>query len=316
MMSKEMIKFDLISKNYFKKPVLDKVTFNIQAGEVFGYIGPNGAGKTTTIKILTGLISDFSGKLRVDNLNLPRQKGELTRIIGYMPQDIAFQDWRTVEHVLFTFGRLSGLDKSTLQKRMTEVLRLVGLDGERKKKVIHLSGGMNQKLGLAQALLHNPRILVLDEPLSGLDPGSRISLKQVIRNLKEQGITVFFSSHILSDVEDIADRIGVLHQGRLLVTQTLEQLKNTYSMVDDICITLYNGDGINIELFKVSGVNNIKSITNQTFRVFFDSASIVQEALHLILKSLVAKGYRVKSIIPQSASLDELFLRIIQKEVA
>jgi len=161
-------------------PALQGVSFDLREGEVFGFIGPNGAGKTTTMKILVGLLSDFTGSLSVEGLSMPGHRAALYRMVGYMPQGIAFQDWRTVDHALSTFGRLSGMNRASLAERIPRILHEVGLDGTRDRKVIHLSGGMVQKLGLAQALLHEPKLLVLDEPVAGLDPASRIQVKAIL----------------------------------------------------------------------------------------------------------------------------------------
>lgn len=313
-MNAEIIQFKKISKFYNGKEALKDLSFSIKEGEVFGYIGPNGAGKTTTIKIINSLITDYSGKLMIDGLNIPERRYEISKILGYMPQVIAFQDWRTVEHVLKTFGLLSGLEKKALERRIGEVLELVGLEKEKKKKVVHLSGGMNQKLGLAQALLHSPRIIVLDEPLSGLDPGSRISLKQTIKNLRDKGITIFFSSHILSDVQDIADRVGVLNNGRLIITGTIEEIKSKYSIRDDIDISFSKFTGKSSDFDLIPGIKRTEKKNDMDFRIILDSSMSYDELVHKIIKLFMEKGCRVKSIKPVTSSLDELFLKIVKEE--
>ncbi|MEM2130785.1 MAG: ABC transporter ATP-binding protein, partial [Candidatus Bathyarchaeia archaeon] len=214
-----------VSKDYAGFRALNNVSFEINEGEVFGYIGPNGAGKTTTMKILVGLISDFQGEVHIGGFTLPKQREDAHRLLGYLPQNVAFQEWRTVNHALTTFGRLSGLTSPQVEKRIPEVLELVGLQDARHKKISQLSGGMTQKIGLAQALLHEPKLLVLDEPLGGLDPFSRHQFKQIVLELSKKGTTILFSSHILSDVQDVADRIGILNRGCLKQVGTLNELK-------------------------------------------------------------------------------------------
>ena len=203
-----------ISKGYGQLQALDDVSFTIGAGEVFGYIGPNGAGKTTTMKILTGLITDFQGRVEIGGCRIPQQIGEAHKLLGYMPQNVAFQEWRTIEQALLTFGRLSGLTDAQLQARVPALLDLLLLSDVRHKKISQLSGGMAQKVGLAQALLHQPKLLVLDEPLGGLDPLSRHQLKEIVLRLAKSGTTILFSSHILSDVQDVADRVGDPEPGK------------------------------------------------------------------------------------------------------
>ena len=177
--SNERIRFENVSKSYKDVLALDNISFKINKGDVFGYIGPNGAGKTTTIKIIVGLIRDYSGEIYFDGKN--RIKSQIHKIIGYHPQEAGFQEWKTVNHVMQTFGLLSGLRSAELQSAIERKLDFVGLLGERNKKVKHLSGGMLQKLRLAQALLTEPEILILDEPLTGLDPSSRFQLKNLIK---------------------------------------------------------------------------------------------------------------------------------------
>ncbi|MHA1532980.1 MAG: ABC transporter ATP-binding protein [Candidatus Heimdallarchaeota archaeon] len=167
-----IIEFLNVSKNYKDVQALREASFSIKQGDIFGYIGPNGAGKTTTLKILVGLISDYSGEVKINNESI-KDQSNFSQQIGYLPQDVGFQEWRTIDHALVTFGRLSGMSKEELHQRIPEVLELVGLLDARKRKIRHLSGGMQQKLKLAQALLHKPSILVLDEPMSGLDPTRR-----------------------------------------------------------------------------------------------------------------------------------------------
>ena len=171
-----------VSKTYGQFQALDDVSFAIRAGEVFGYIGPNGAGKTTTMKILIGLITDFQGDVAIGGCRIPQQIGEAHKLLGYLPQNVAFQEWRTVDQALLTFGRLSGLTDTQLEGRIPALLDLLSLSDVRHKKISQLSGGMAQKVGLAQALLHEPKLLVLDEPLGGLDPLSRHQLKEIVLN--------------------------------------------------------------------------------------------------------------------------------------
>ena len=154
------IEFSNVSKSYKDVLALDDISFTIQKGEIFGYIGPNGAGKTTTIKIIVGLIRDFKGDVFVNRNNVISSKKNLHDMIGYHPQEAGFQEWRTVDHAFKTFGRLSGLKSEHLEDRIHEILDLVGLADFRYKKIVHLSGGMFQKLRLGQALLHEPEILI------------------------------------------------------------------------------------------------------------------------------------------------------------
>ena len=166
----------------------------------------------------------------MDGVPLEQSRADVHKLIGYLPQDAGFQEWRTVAEVLATFGRLSGLEERRLQTRIAQVLELLGLLEHRNRRVVHLSGGMVQRLRLAQAILHEPRILILDEPLNGLDPASRHQVRTIIRQLADDKRLVFFSSHILSDVETIAGRIGILDGGRLRDVGTPAELRERHGL--------------------------------------------------------------------------------------
>jgi ABC-2 type transport system ATP-binding protein len=306
-----LVVFQDVSKSYGATAALKGVSFDIRRGEVFGFIGPNGAGKTTTMKILVGLLSDFTGSLTVDGLEMPGSRAALYRTAGYMPQSVAFQEWRTVGHTLSTFGRLSGVSRDVLAERIPLLLARLGLDSTRDTKVIHLSGGMTQKLGLAQALLHEPRLLVLDEPVAGLDPAGRIQVKAIVRELRDRGTTVFFSSHILSDVQDVADRVGIIVGGRMRSTGTLAELKAHFSVNDDIEVVLSRDAGNRGELESLPGVLAIESTGAASFLLHLRPDADVDATAHEALARLIAGGSRIRSFHPLEPSLDEIYLKYV-----
>jgi ABC-2 type transport system ATP-binding protein len=308
--------FEGVSKRYNGFLALDNISFSIQEGEIFGFIGPNGAGKTTTMKILVGLLSDFSGALTVGGMKLPESRVKFNRWLGYMPQMVAFQEWRTVDHALTTFGRLSGLNKATLGSRIPQVLELVGLENVRGKKIIHLSGGMTQKLGLAQALLHEPKLVVLDEPLSGLDPGSRIQFKSVLKDLRTSGASVFFSSHILSDVQDISDRIGIISAGKMLKLGTLTELKSHFSVKDDQEIILSRSAGNWRDLESTPGVRGIELAGENRLLLHLLPQADSDATINEVIRRLIEEGNTIRSFTPLAPSLDELYLKYVGEREA
>jgi ABC-2 type transport system ATP-binding protein len=305
--------FDGVSKRYGSLLALNDVSFAIQEGEIFGYIGPNGAGKTTTIKIMVGLLKSTQGKLHIGDHQMPEEKGEVYKMLGYLPQNVAFQDWRTVNHALTTFGKLSGLNKNEIEDRIKKVLELVALPDVRNKKIVELSGGMTQKLGLAQALLHDPKLLVLDEPLSGLDPESRYEVKQVIKKLGKSGTTVFFSSHILSDVQDVATKIGILNFGRIMQIGTLDELKSAFPISHVVNVMLSHDSGRCRELKSLRGVTDVEQPANNSLLVHLDREADVDETIHQLIKSLLNLGCRIRSITPVFPTLDEVYLQYIRR---
>ncbi len=201
---------------------LQDATFTVPRGCVFGLVGPNGAGKTTTIKILMGLIRATEGSARIDGHPVPelRSRGAL----GYLPENPSFYDHLAAHEFLAFVGHLYGVDPKTARRRADELLEFVGLGDVGSKPVRKYSKGMVQRLGLAQALVHDPQIVVLDEPQSGLDPIGRKEVKDMIIDLKRRGRTVFFSSHILPDVEDVCDEIALLIKGRVRDKGRIEDL--------------------------------------------------------------------------------------------
>jgi len=308
--------FQNVSKSYGAFRALNEISFELRPGEIFGFIGPNGAGKTTTMKILVGLLSDFTGVVEVDGLSMPDKRDALYTRVGYMPQAIAFQEWRTVRHALTTFGRLSGLTVPFLSHRIPEVLYELGLRDAMDRKVMHLSGGMTQKLGLAQALLHDPRLLVLDEPVAGMDPGSRIQVKSILKGLRDRGVTVIFSSHILSDVQDVADRIGIIAKGEMLKIGTLGELKDHFSVNDDIELVLSHDAGTWRELASIAGILGAEETRPGVIVLHLRPGADVDFASNEALTRLVKTGNRIRSFHPVVPSLDQLYLKYVGEGAA
>ena len=266
-------------------------------------------------KIMVGLLTDFNGTVRIGNHSLPKEKGKAHELIGYLPQKVSFQEWRTVEHALDTFAKLSGLeDEDNIEGRISEVLDLVNLSESRNRKIEELSGGTIQRLGMAQALVHEPKFLVLDEPLSGLDPASRYRVKEVIKDLAKGGTTVFFSSHILSDVEDVATKIGIIDLGRILDVGTLEGLKSNFSRTDQIKVILSKYPEDFGEIESINGVENIDRPTPDKLVVNLEDGIDLDEVSHEIISELMKLDCKIRSFSPVSPDLDELYLKYLGAE--
>lgn len=197
-----------------KVEALKDLNLEVRRGEVFGFLGPNGAGKSTTIKILMGLIYATSGGFYIKGLN-GGSSWEYKRHIGYLPENPSFYDYLTGEEYLSFTGRLYGMDQGRIEKESERLLRLLELYDARKRPIRGYSKGMIQRIGIAQALIHDPEILILDEPMSGLDPIGRLLVKDLIIDLKRQGKTIFMSTHILNDLEVLCDRVGIIVKGEL-----------------------------------------------------------------------------------------------------
>ncbi|HLN89039.1 MAG TPA: ABC transporter ATP-binding protein [Candidatus Binatia bacterium] len=302
-----------LTKDYNSFRALENVSISIKKAEIFGYIGPNGAGKTTTMKILIGLITDFYGEVLIGGYQVPKQKNEIHRLIGYLPQNVAFQEWRTVNNALRTFGKLSGLKDEEVEARIPEILDLLSLADVRHKKISLLSGGMTQKVGLAQALLHNPKLLVLDEPLGGLDPLSRHQFKKIIQGLGRKGTTVLFSSHILSDVQDVADRIGILSHGHLMQVGTLNELKARLAPKKVLEVLLSYATDKWQEFRSIKGVVSADQPSPGRVLVSLSPDADADEVINEIVRVIAKLQVKVRGIILLEPSLDEIYFNYVRE---
>ncbi len=304
----EMVSVRGIYKRYKDLPVLLNLSFSIPKGSIFGYIGPNGSGKTTTIKIMTGLIRDFQGEVTIEGRSIRNWNTELSSTIGYLPQQTSLQEWRTVDQSLQTFGRLSGLQSSEVETRIKEVTEMLGITEYRQRKVSKLSGGTLQKVGMAQAMLHRPKLLVLDEPVAGLDPESRVLFKNLFRKLSREGTTIFFSSHILSDIEDIADTIGILGQGRMRYIGSMEELRERVGRSTEVRLETVEpvaDDGV---LETIPGVVKVERVTDNRFHILLQEHKDIDSVVDSTIRALFAKGLHVRGIHPNRQSLESLYL--------
>lgn len=312
-MQAPLVRVSGLTKRYYGQAVLSNVSFEITRGEVFGYIGPNGAGKSTTLMILAGLITKFDGQVTVGGADVARDRAKTHALIGYLPQSPGFQTWRTVESALDTLGALSGVPDEVRKRRIPELLERFGIAAARTKKIKELSGGMTRKVGLIQALLHEPALLVLDEPLEGLDPPTRTLLKDIIRERQRDGTTVLFSSHILSDVDDVADRVGILDRGTLATSGSLRELTQIFGLPVEIEVELaVVPDPLPFD----PAVGDSKLHKPNVWRITLPAGADPDAAVHAILERALAAGGRIRRIGPAEPDLDELFARYIERGAA
>lgn len=216
-----IILIEQLSRRYGRRIGVQGVNLEICAGEIFGFLGPNGAGKTTTIRLLLGFLKPNTGRASVFGLDCWRQSAQLKREVGYLPGDLRLYPWLTARKALSIFGKIRGVDLSDSGEALAERFRL-----ELDVRVQKMSRGMRQKLGIILAMAHRPRLLVLDEPTSGLDPLMQEELARSIRDLAAAGHTVFFSSHTLSEVESLCDRVAIVREGRIIADEQLETLRS------------------------------------------------------------------------------------------
>jgi len=226
-----VIQIEKLTKSYGNKLVLKGIDLEVQPGEasrgqIIGYIGPNGAGKSTTIKILTGLLTEYGGSVKVNGLEVSQNSLEIKAMIGYVPENAVLYDTLSpVEYFRF-LGSLYGVDQAAMEQKGGELLRIFGLYENRNNRMTSFSKGMKQKVLLISGMIHNPQIIFFDEPLSGLDANSVILLKEILQRLSQAGKTLFYSSHIMEVVEKICDRIVLLKEGAIIAHGTFQELQN------------------------------------------------------------------------------------------
>ena len=286
--------------------VLSDVSLSVGQGEIFGFLGHNGAGKTTTMKMLMGLLRPTRG--RIELLGASADNVAVHARIGYLPEAPYFYDYLTAEEFLRFYGRLAGLHRETVQQRVPQLLERVGLTEARHRQLRKFSKGMLQRIGLAQALIHDPELIILDEPMSGLDPIGRKEVRDLILSLRDQGKTVFFSTHIVSDVEMICDRVGILAKGRMLTSGRIEDLVNEHvaQSVEVVC------DG-------VVG-DELAEVKSRAIRILQrgDRCLMIlpgQNCLEAVLATLRHAGGKLVSVIPHKGSLEEIFLEQTNRKV-
>jgi ABC-2 type transport system ATP-binding protein len=274
---------------------LKPLNLSVEPGEIFGYLGPNGAGKTTTLKLLMGLIFPSGGSARILGMEIadPRMKS----LIGFLPEQPYFYDYLTASELLEYYAELSGVPGRERARRVQEMLARVGMSQSARTQLRKLSKGMLQRVGIAQAILHDPKVVFLDEPMSGLDPLGRREVRDLIQNLKDEGKTVFFSTHILSDAEALCDRVAILHKGELRGVGAVEELTaHTQSKVE---ILFYGLQAITL----VSALGAECHATGETVR-----AVIAESQQDLALDALRRAGARLISLTPMRATLEDYFI--------
>jgi ABC-2 type transport system ATP-binding protein len=288
-----------------KRPVhaLDEVSLQVEAGEVFGLLGPNGAGKTTTFKILMGLIRPTAGAARILGSAIGDVKTRAR--VGYLPEQPYFYDYLTAREFLLYCGALCDMPRTLAADRADELLGQMSLADSADKPLRKFSKGMLQRLGIAQALIHDPEVLFLDEPMSGLDPLGRREVRDLIVGLRAQGKTIFFSSHILTDVEAMCDRVAILNRGRLIESGKLSEILKTRSNEIEAVVSSVNEQA----LVELRSFATKVSLTPEGARVWLKDDYGVGRLLEITHQA----GGRLVSITPVRESLEELFVREVKE---
>lgn len=283
-------------------PAVDGVDLTVYKNEIFGFLGPNGAGKTTTIKAMLRLIFPTRGEIKL--LGVPHTDVAVRGKIGFLPENPYFYDYLTAKEFMVFYGYLLGMDRKVTLHKTTELLKKVGLDGAQDLQLRKFSKGMLQRIGLAQALLNDPELVILDEPMSGLDPLGRKEIRDLILSLKKEGKTVFFSTHILPDVEMICDRVGIIRKGKITAVGALDEILKT--PVEDVEVTV---EGIEKSAVQTMGVNDIV-VRGDTLHFVVEE----QAKLNEILKTILDRGGKIVEVSPRRESLESYFVRVFDSK--
>ena len=289
-----------LCKEFGDKVAVADLTLTVEPGEVFGFLGPNGAGKTTVIKMLLNLISPTSGEGRL--FGAPLDDPGIRARVGFLPEHFRFHDWLRADEFLALHANLYHMPHELTRQRIPELLDLVGLTAHTNKKLREFSKGMLQRIGLAQALLNKPELVILDEPTSGLDPVGRRLVRDIIRDLRQHGTTVFLNSHFLSEVEITCDRVAFIKHGKVIRTSTLDEL-----LVGGLSVEVR---AHNLDSEIISGLSQ----WCRDVHVEGENLSLtplVEANLPAINRYLVEQGVEVYSFSPQQVSLEDLFIQII-----
>jgi ABC-2 type transport system ATP-binding protein len=294
-----------LTKNYGSIVAVNDLAINVKEGTIYGFLGPNGAGKTTTINMLMGFVRPTGGSASVMGFDVKTQHYEIRKLTGYLPERPAFYDDMTARNNLEYFGRL--IDVESPEERAEELIKLVGLEGRGDDRVRTYSHGMRQRLGIAVALLGDPRVLVLDEPTTGLDPQGSHDIRELIKKLKSEKVTIFLSSHILHEVQDISDFVGIVKNGKLIVEQHISDfLRSMEGGRTMIKVTAPNFDESHLEMLrKLKGVGNVTR-DNGHIDVTVEDAALAED----INIALVNAGCRVRGITEIVPTLEDAFLKV------
>ncbi|MDZ7860105.1 MAG: ABC transporter ATP-binding protein [Candidatus Krumholzibacteriota bacterium] len=284
-----------------KSKVLHGISFSAREGEILGFLGPNGAGKTTTIKIILGLIKPDSGSVSV--LGRSITDTHTKRVIGFLPENPFFYPHLTLEEFLKFCGKMSGIGGEELNNSITNVISRVGLAGDGKKRLSGFSKGMLQRAGLAQAVIHDPDLLILDEPFSGLDPLGRKMTRDFLLELKKKGKTIFFSSHILSDMETLCDRVCIIREGKIVKDVGLDELFEIGKGKVEITAKAFPHGGEQIVAQYTDSVNRVGD------KVFLVVKK--QEYTRSVLQYLLNKGSEIIKVASVKYSLEDMFVKEI-----
>ena len=292
-----------LHKAFGKKVALRNLSLTVRRGEIFGFLGPNGAGKSTSIKMLLGLVKPTGGQAFV--LGAPAGDVQVRRKIGFLPEDFRFYEWLRPVEFLELHGRLCGVPAATLRERIPALIDLVGLTPHQSKRLDEFSKGMLQRIGLAQALIHEPELIFLDEPTSGLDPMGRRLVRDIVRAQRERGATVFLNSHLLSEIEVTCDRVVFLKDGEVVANWDLQTLGD-----HEVRVAVRARKLSQEAVAGLAPWSSSPELDGEDLTVLARSTEVLPD----ILRHLVASGADVYKFAPERRTLEDLFVKVVGED--
>lgn len=310
-----IVEFRELSKSFGRRKAVDNFNLTIEEGEIFGLVGPNGAGKTTTMRMLVTLLQPDAGEILVGGHSIRNAPEEVRNLIGFMPDNFGVYGEMTVQEYLDFFGACYNIPAPQRVRLINDLLELVDITHRRDDLVDTLSRGLKQRLGIARVLIHDPSLLILDEPASGLDPRARIEIRELLIEIARLGKTILFSSHILADVAELCSRVGIMESGKLVALGTLDQLHQRLLPHRLVHVGLLNtipADDARTVLANLPGVNNVRPREGfiRTDLTVFEAEFVGEDdALHGLLAQLLEKNLPVVHFSEERQDLEEVFMR-------
>ena len=312
-----MIKVEGLTKRYARTVAVNDISFEVEKGQIVGFLGPNGAGKTTTMRILTCFLPPTAGKASVAGFDVQEQPQEVKKRIGYLPETPpVYPEMEVVEYLDFA-GQLKGIGKGDIKAKVDEVVGRCGLGDVRSKLIGKLSKGYRQRVGLAQAIIHNPDVLILDEPTSGLDPAQIIEIRNLLKQLSGEH-TIILSTHILSEVEHSCERVIIISSGNVVAQDSVANLTNRLRGSEAVCIEVGSGPSagdVQHRLEQVSGVSRVVAKDARDGNLVFECESLSGRQIRSDLaRSVVNAGWNLNELKAVGVSLEEIFLQLTTAE--
>ncbi len=302
-----MLHISYLYKNYGKFQAVNNLTLHIPKGDLFGFVGPNGAGKTTTIRIVCGLLPATAGSVYVNGIDAFANRKEIKRHIGYVPDFFGVYDNLKVKEYLEFYGSMYGMDTADILKVADDLLELVNLQDKKEVYVDTLSRGMKQRLCVARALLHNPQLLILDEPSSGLDPRARVEMKELLMNLNSMGKTIIISSHILSELSEMCTSIGIMNKGRLVMAGKIDEIRDNMNADNRIVLSIENDIEKAVRIAKEHTGVIVRSIREN--ELIISHAGTTRE-LNQIIKQMMEQEIMLTGFHKEEGNLEALFMQL------